>query len=314
MNAVIVSSVVNVKSRMASASPSHVCAFPMSDEQLWEMSAAFIADGLAADDHVVYFSDNTAEAVLERLADDGVAVDAPLAGGQLEIVPTETTRAILSGSVEDGCAGLRASIDKALAAGRSGWRMTGEMSHGLRRLGGVGLPEYDRGMAAELAGRPARALCIYDRRRYSDAAVHEMRAVHEHEVGAPAVYDDSLLRITRTGLGGVRLAGHADFSSRGMIDRLLDNVLDDALRSHAAPVALTVDLASLRFLDVAGAIAMVQAADRFPSTHRLVLRGVRPRVQRVLDRCGAPFAHQLDVIARPEPDDHAHRCHSAAAS
>jgi len=34
-------------------------------------------------------------------------------------------------------------------------------------------------------------------------------------------------------------------------------------------------------------------------SHRLALTGVRPAVLRVLDRCGAPFAAQLDVTPHP---------------
>lgn len=298
----MVSSGASATSLGAPPSARHVCAFPVSDEQLWEMSAAFVADGMAAGDRVVYFDDGTADAVLERLADDAVPIDGALASGQVEIVSTETTRAILSGSVEAGVAGLRARIDQALADGYGGWRMTGTMTHALRREGGPGIVDYDRGMDAGIAGRPAKALCLYDRRRYPEAALEQLRAAHQHVITAPAVYDDGLLRVTRTTLSGVRLAGEADHSNRGMLDRLLDTVLDEAMRSHSAPVAVTVDVSSLRFLDVSGAVALVQAAERFPSTHRLVLRGVRPRLLRVLDRCGALFAPQIDVLARAESD------------
>ncbi len=64
----------------------HACAVPGSDEQLWEMSARFLGIGLAAGEQVVYFSDGTTDAVLERLVDDRVPVDRPLADGQLVIV------------------------------------------------------------------------------------------------------------------------------------------------------------------------------------------------------------------------------------
>lgn len=290
---------------MDASAPEHTCAFPVSDEQLWEMSATFIADGVAADDRVVYYDDGTADRVLERLEDDDVPVEEVLERGQLEIVPQDATRSILSGTLEAGRALLRASIDEALADGYRGWRMTGQMSWGQQRKGGLVLVDYDRAMAAEIAGRPARALCFYDRARYSEAEQEQLRAIHEHEVTAPSVYDDALLRITRTVLGAVRLAGEADHSNHGMLDRLLDSVLDDVLRAHCAPTTVTVDLASLRFLDVAGAVTLVHAADRFPSTHRLVLCGVRPRVHRVLDRCGAPFTPQLDVLPREESPDRA---------
>ena len=71
----------------------HACAVPGSDEQLWEMTARFLGIGLAAGEQVVYLSDGTADAVLERLVDDRVPVDRPLADGQLTIVDPESTRA-----------------------------------------------------------------------------------------------------------------------------------------------------------------------------------------------------------------------------
>lgn len=275
----------------------HACALPVSDEQLWEMSAAFVADGIAADDRVVYFDDGTADQVLERLDDDDVPVADVLARGQLEIARARTTHAVLSGTIADTVAKLRASIDRALADGFRGWRMTGTMTHGLSRDGGLGLVDHDRAIDAGIAGRPAKVLCFYDRRRYPDTVQARLRAIHRHELTAPAMYDDGLLRITRTGLGAARLAGEADHSNHGMLDRLVGSVLDEVLRAPAGPEAVTVDVASLRFLDVAGAVALVQAAERFPSAIRLRLRAARPRVERVLDRCGAPFATQLDVLS-----------------
>ena len=92
-----------------------------------------------------------------------------------------------------------------------------------------------------------------------------------------------------------------------MLHRLVASTLDEALRSHVAPAALEFDLSSLRFLDVAGAVAFVHAAEGFPESHRLALRGVRPAVLRVLDRCGAPFAAQLDVTAAPRARSQRHR-------
>ncbi|HXV93402.1 MAG TPA: STAS domain-containing protein, partial [Pseudonocardia sp.] len=166
--------------------------------------------------------------------------------------------------------------------------------------GGVALWEYDLAFDAAMRERPeARTLCFYDQRHYPADAIQEMRALHRHELSAPAVYDDGLLRITRTGRCRARLAGEIDHSNRPLIATLLEATLDEALRGHDTPDEIELNLASLRFLDVAGAVALVHAAESFPSSHRLVLTGVRPRVQRVLDRCGAPFAAQLAVQPHP---------------
>lgn len=280
----------------------HACAVAVSDEQLWEISAQFIAEGLHAGERVLYFEDESLEQVLSRLADDGVATSAPIRAGQLAIGPQEATRAIMSGPVTLLEQTMLGVIDQSLAMGYPAVRMAGQAQHSVRRLGGVGLPDYDRGIQRVLALRPtARALCLYDPRRYPVELIDELRAMHDHEISTPAVYDDVLLRITRVGPAGIRLAGEADHSNRGMIDRLLATVFDEALRSRCGPAEVTIDMASLRFLDVAGASALLRAAEQFPSTHRLVLRGVRPRVRRLLERCGATATPQLDVLSRPEP-------------
>ena len=186
-----------------------------------------------------------------------------------------------------------------------GWprlRFTGETCSALLPTGGA-----ERVMAIErvtervLRDHPTtRLLCRYDRRRWNESAIDEMRRMHDTELVSPAVYDDNLLRITRHGPADARLAGEVDHSNRTRIRTLLQSMLDQSLRSHSAPSDIALDLSSLRFLDVAGAVSLVHAAEEFPSTHRLRLTGVRPRVLRLLDRCGAPFAAQLEVDPHPE--------------
>lgn len=281
----------------------HACAVPASDEQLWEMTAVFLAAGLSAGEQAVYFDDGTAESVLERMADDRVPVADSIAAGSLAIVPTEATRAVLRSPVAEVQDMVRGTIDGAIGHGYTGVRMTGQLSYALQRAGGVSLHEYDAALDEVVRDRPARLLCFYDRRRFPETDIDELRYQHHTEFVLPTIYDDSLLRITSTGPAAARLAGEVDHSNRPRIRRLLETTLDEALRSHSSPSDITLDLASLRFIDVAGAISLVHAAEEFPSTHRLVLTGVRPRVMRVLDRCGAPFAAQLAVRSRPDVPD-----------
>jgi anti-anti-sigma regulatory factor len=275
----------------------HACAVPGSDEQLWEMTARFVGDGLAAGERVVYYADGTAEAVLERLVDDRVPVDRPLADGQLAVVDAEGTHATLRRTVREAAATLAGLVDDAVDAGYTGLRLTGQFNYGLLRPGGVSLADHDRVVDPVLAGRPGRVLCFYDRRRFPDDVIERMCALHRIEIEAPAVYDDGLLRVTRVDRFRLRLAGEVDHSNRPVVARMVAAALDDALRSDRAPAALELDLSSLRFLDVAGAVGLVHAAEEFPEAHRLALTGVRPGVLRALDRCGAPFAAQLDVTA-----------------
>ncbi|OLT14481.1 hypothetical protein BJF78_18985 [Pseudonocardia sp. CNS-139] len=280
----------------------HACAIPVSDEQLWEMTSEFVAAGLSRGEQVVYFDDGTSAHVLERLRDDAVAVRPAIEDGSLAIVPPDATRTALRSPLPAVAEIVSATVDGAVAQGYAGVRLTGQFNYALQRAGGVSLAEYDTVFDDVSRERPVRVLCLYDRRRFPEGAIDEMRARHHTELVVPAIYDDGLLRITGVGPGAARVAGEVDHSNRPRIRRLLESALDDALRSHAAPTDITLDLASLRFLDVAGAISLVHAAEEFPSSHRLVLTGVRPRVMRVLDRCGAPFAAQLVVRSRDDAD------------
>ncbi len=275
----------------------HACVVPHSDEHLWEVTAAWVAHGLETGDRVVYFEDETAARVLDRLSDDRVCVQEALSDGQLVIMPTEATRSALALPVEAVEQLIVDQIDQSDALGWPGLRLAGESGPGMLLRGGLGkVIALEERLELLLSKHPTtRMLCRYDRRYFDDDAVLAMRAVHRTELVSPAVYDDTLLRITRTSPAAVRLAGEVDHSNRVQIRRLLGSTLDDALRSHSAPTDITLDLASLRFIDVAGAVGLVHAAEEFPSTHRLLLTGVRPRIARVLDRCGALFAEQLVV-------------------
>lgn len=278
--------------------PSHACAVPVSDEQLWEMTARYLADGLAAGEHVIYFEDGTLDPVLERLADDRVDVEDPLRQGQLAIVPGNVTRTLLRGPASGVLDAMDEAIGGALEQGYPAVRLTGQAHSGLELCGIGTMLEYEAGIDELLSGRPARVMCFYDRGRFPEDAIDALRSLHYCEIVAPAVYDDSLLRITMPGPGIARVAGEVDHSNRPRIKRVLESALDQALRSHSAGADITLDLSSLRFVDVAGAVSLVHAAEEFPSTHRLVLTRVRPSIMRLLDRCGAPFAHQLRVEPR----------------
>ena len=279
----------------------HACLIPDSDDHLWEATASWVAGGLAAGERVVYFENETADALLARLADDRVPVDCALADGELVIVPTEETLKASAYPVADIVEAVRLQIDKSERDGWPGIRLAGESS-GMLPIGGLRkVVEYESAIAILLAAHPtARMLCRYDRRFFDEEAVAAMREVHTTELVTPALYDDTLLRVTGSWAAGLRFAGEIDLSNRPQVRRVLETALDTALRSHHAPTDITIDLSSLRFIDVAGAVELVHAAESFPETHRLVLSGARPRVHRVLDRCGAPFAARLDVLPREE--------------
>jgi anti-anti-sigma factor len=279
----------------------HTCLVPDSEDHLWEATAAYVAGGIAAGERVVYFEDDTADILLGRLSDDRVPVTGALADGGLIIVPAERTRQVCAYPVVDIVGLMRQQIEEADTAGWTGVRLAGE-SRDLLPIGGLRkLVEYETAVELLLATHPnAGMLCRFDRRFFDDEAVAAMREIHPTELVTPALYDDTLLRVTGSAATALRFAGEIDLSNRPQVRRLLENALDSALRSPYAATDITIDLTSLRFIDVAGAVELVHAAESFPETHRLVLVGARPAIHRVLDRCGAPFAARLEVVPREE--------------
>ncbi|GAA1095354.1 MULTISPECIES: MEDS domain-containing protein [Pseudonocardia] len=276
----------------------HVLTVPVSDEQLAEDVAAFLAEGLTAGERVAYFDDDTAGLVLSRLADDGVDVTGPLRSGQFQLVPGDFTRAALHAPLDELTGVMEQNITSALDDGWAGLRFSGQMDHGLRRPGGQVLDEYDRRLDDAVRDHPLRALCVYDHLRYPDELIATMRSLHPAELTAAPLYDDSLLRVTEIGPARVRLAGEVDHANRPQVRRVLARLIDRVVRGDVGEGTLTADLSALRFVDVAGAVSLVHAADELPVSVRLRLVNLRPGVARLLERCGAGFASQLEMSIR----------------
>lgn len=277
----------------------HACTVPVSDEQRWETTVEFLAGGLAAGERVMYLDDGDIDALMQRLDDDRVPYREALRTGRFEIVPSELTRMMLRSSAPEMLKIVEGTVAETVEKGYPGVRLAGDASYALTLPDGPAtVLEYEAGLDGALATGPGKLLCVYDRSRYDEDILRKLREVHHTEVATPAIYDDSLLRITSTAPSSARVAGEVDHSNRPRIKRVLEAALDEALRSHSSSGEITLDLSSLRFLDVAGAVSLVHTAEEFPSTHRLVLTGARPGVARLLDRCGAPFAEQLRVEPR----------------
>jgi anti-anti-sigma regulatory factor len=280
----------------------HTCMVPDSEEHIWETAAAWVAGGLRAGERVLYFEDDTADLLLGRLEDDRIPVDGPLADGQFAVVPTEATRAMVATPLDQIEPAVQQAINESAEQGWPAVRLIGEIARGRIGIGLDVLVGFETIIERVLRDNPtARALCLYDKRVFDDEAVAAIREIHRTElVGAPA-YDDGQLRVTRPEPGTLRLAGEIDRSTGVVLRRILEEAVDETLRSATGPDAVTLNLASLRFLDVARTIELIQTARQFPAGHRLVLTGVRPRVRRVFERCGAGAVEQLVLEPRWSP-------------
>jgi anti-anti-sigma regulatory factor len=267
-----------------------------SDEQHWEVAAGYVTDGLRRNEKILYFdSARSSEPLLRRLREDNVDVARYLRTGQLALTPPEVAGRRWSLSIPEVLGVLGESIGDALAEGYPSVRVSDEPASAANRSRGISLAEYDRAVHDALRDDRVTVLCQYERGDWSSTELGELCDLHTIEVVAPAIYDDGLLRITRTAPFSTRVAGEIDFSNRHLVRGIIDKELDRALRAPEHDGDIEVHLESLRFADVTTIVQFVQVAEGFPQSHRLVLYGVKPLVRRVLDRCGAAFTAQLTL-------------------
>lgn len=277
----------------------HACAVVDSDEQHWEVAAGYVSAGLVRKEKVVYFDgERSAEPLMRRLREADVDVDRAVGTGQLVVMPPNTADGRRGAEAEALRCQVRESIEDALREGYRAVRLTDEPAaarlHPVDRLG-----ELDRMIHDVVRDRPVTMLCQYDRRHWSSSDLHELGELHPVEVVAPALYDDGLLRVTRQAPFSTRVCGEIDYSNRDLVRIMIEDELERAVRATSESGEISVFLESLRFADVTSVAEFVQAAEGFPTSHRLVLYGVQPSVRRLLDRCGAAFSSQLEVRDRP---------------
>jgi anti-anti-sigma factor len=249
-----------------------------SDEEHWEIAAAFLSAGLGLGERVVCLDDNgSAESVLSRLGEDGWEPGRRRDAGQLVVVPALGLQPTVGVLAADVAAGLQAQVDAALAAGYPGLRVLFEMVAALATFDW--LLELDTVCASIWGSQPAAALCTVDRRLCTPQQLSRFTAAHPLRVAADAAYDDGVLRITRRAEALV-LAGEVDLSNRGA---LRDALIEQARRCGSDD--LVVEVASLRYLDACSIGLLAERAMRLPPDASLVLVGPGPVLRRLIQLC-----------------------------
>lgn len=255
------------------AAHAHVCALPRSIEEHRELASRFLGVSGERGERAVFLDGaGDGPGLLMRMREDGWPVDRMLEAGGLVLVDREQTRRLVLSPPGDVVATMSSVLADALAEGYRGARVAGAAPGALRRLAGSRLATFDDAVDRATRGRPASVLCLYgpDEPFPGDPAA-ALTSRHAEVVSAPSLFDDGALRITGTG-SRLRLAGEADLSHRCALHR----VLADA----AARGPLTVDTASLRFVDIGCLRTVVDAIGTGPTLAR------RSRaVERLLGLC-----------------------------
>jgi len=243
----------------------HACLTFGEAEELFDLTAAFVRDGLAGGLKVVWLSDATPDRATAELARRGVAVEPALASGQLAAVGYEGR--LLAGQVFSAGQAMTWLTREIAACGATGLRLAVDMSWALQPVTGVEqLPEFEEKVAAAVAGTATSVLCQYDRERFDPVTLASVAAFHTRSVAAATYHADVLLRICRQyAPPGIRLAGELDYQA----SESLALALTEAIRLDGD---VTVNMAPLAFIDVTCARMILDAARGLAPPRRMILR------------------------------------------
>ena len=272
----------------------HTClTFSDADERI-DIVAAFVRDGLGRGDKVVCLTDTLPPDDLSaELSERGLPVASTTRSGQLELLPSVS--AYIAGGTfdpEQVISGLRIRIDRALAAGYPGLRISADMVWALRPVSGLErLLTFEVQFGELLATRRALAVCQYDREGFDAVSLAGAASVHSRGIAAVTYHSDAVLRICRQHIPpGVRIAGELDYRAVDALTR----ALGEAVRLDRA---VFLNLSQLRFIDVAAAGVMLQTALGLTGG-RLMTVVCRSAVGKVLRALGGDGLPSLKLVIR----------------
>lgn len=266
----------------------------------------FVDDGLETDEKVVYVTDAPPERLPGlggRSPDD---LDARARSGQLRVIPRRSACLNRGGGFEPAMMleTLAREIDGTLGEGFRAVRLTTDYSWLLNRSGRTDLAQMlgceHRLGAAVSPSTMVKAICQIDRNGCPDDELAALRDTHEVLVEVNPEFDDGILRLVRTfAPDGLRVEGELDAVRHAVFAGQLARVSDGRDRVH-------LDFSRLGFIDLGGLNLLVHHATAQPRPATLVLDGLAPDVEAVIEMVGW---HRLPGLTRgqsrlgPEPED-----------
>ena len=259
----------------------HACLTFGETEELFDLTAAFVRDGLDAGLKVVWLSDAGPGPAVTELSLRGIKVKPAMDAGQMTAAGCEGR--LLSGQVFKADAAIGWLTRQAVSSrelGFPGLRIAVDMGWALRPVTGVEqLPQFEEGIAAALAGTAASVLCQYDRDRFDPVTLASVAAFHTRAVATASYHADAVLRICRQyAPPGIRIAGEIDYQA----EEPLTLALAEAVRLAGD---VTVNLGRLVFID--GFCArMIADTARMLAESRTVILQCLPEVAAGFARLG----------------------------
>jgi anti-anti-sigma regulatory factor len=246
----------------------HACLTFGETEELFDLTAAFVRDGLDAGLKVMWLSDAGPGPAVSELSRRGIRVGPAMDAGQMTAAGCEGQ--LLSGQVFSADAAI-GWLTRQLASSRElgfpGLRIAVDMSWALRPVAGIEqLPQFEEGIAAALAGTTASVLCQYDRDRFDPVTLASVAASHTRSVATASYHADAVLRICRQyAPPGIRIAGEIDY----LAEEPLTLALSEAVRLDGD---VTVNMARLAFIDGFCARMIADTAKMLAGSRTVVLQ------------------------------------------
>lgn len=280
----------------------HACLTFGDEEELLDLTAAFIRDGLASGFKVISVA-SSPERSERDLADRGVGLSIALASGQLSTVGFEghvlSQQAFQSAQAAEW---LTSQIAACQDEGFPGLRVALDMSWALRPVSGVEqLADFEQRAADVITSSKATLLCQYDRERFDPVTLGSVAPLHTRSVAAATYHADAVLRICRQyAPPGVRLAGELDYRAGDA----LALALAEALRIDTD---ITVTMADLSFIDASCVRMILDAArgleaDRGRDQSRKMILRCNQEIARLFRHFGATGAPGVSMVKVRDSD------------
>lgn len=237
----------------------------------------WIRRGLERNEKVIYTEspgEPAPRSIGTILGNHGVDVAAATAQGRLSMVP-------MPEFYSPG--GQLTRIERALAEGFRGLRMTAEVAAALTFLSWRAVMDIERGLEAVSRTHPLSAMCQYEQAATLGDSLQEVTASH---VGGIRQHQ---LRTARLD-GGLVLAGELDLSNR----QVLTYALEVATSRSRGPFRL--DLSRVEFLGAAGCRALDEGTRKFrDGGGRVVLAEPGLPVARILRLAGLDLLKNIEL-------------------
>ena len=278
----------------------HLC-FVFGDErERAAVTTAFVRDGIAWHDKVVYVAEDAGPAlarVRETLSGSGIDVDGLTASGQLQIAPADLVY-LVDGvfDIAHAVGTMRALIEQSLAEGYRLLRVTGETGW-LDRYA-ITIPQvvaYEQAVSPLATGGKVLALCQYEHRAFAAADMEAIDAVHDGRTTENARFEDGelVIRQTRGQNPGLGLTGAVGDGGHLPLARALKEAVAEGDED------LHVDMSGLDFIDLEGLRLLMATRQDLGDGRAMHLERPAAHVRRVIRMAGWDTA---DSFRSPHPD------------